>query len=188
MKEQKKVLAKIKKKQRQDIQALIKSQIDREMNEKIHEEKERKFKEKEELNEKEMLKKKNIREKKLKEKEQKRIEELNRQQEEREMGYKKKEEKEQQRLLEIAEAEKQKQKEQVKKANDKSDYDDDRIISIANGGYEEKSEIIIDTSSIINSGEDPAHLSTEKGENGPGKAKNKAENRRFSALFGKYEE
>ena len=51
--EQKKAMLKIKQKQRQDIQALIKSQIDREISEKITFEKERRFKEKEEENNRE---------------------------------------------------------------------------------------------------------------------------------------
>ena len=51
--EQKKAMMKIKQKQRQDIQALIKSQIDREISEKINSEKERRHKEKEEENNRE---------------------------------------------------------------------------------------------------------------------------------------
>ena len=56
--DQKKAMMKIKQKQRQDIQALIKSQIDRELSEKINYEKERRHKEKEEENNKELERKK----------------------------------------------------------------------------------------------------------------------------------
>ena len=80
--EQKKAIMKIKQKQRQDIQALIKSQIDREISEKITFEKERRFKEKEEENNRELERRKYAKERKLKEKERKRLEELNRQMEE----------------------------------------------------------------------------------------------------------
>ena len=51
--EQKKAIMKIRQKQRQDIQALIKSQIEREISEKINSEKERRHKEKEEKNNRE---------------------------------------------------------------------------------------------------------------------------------------
>ena len=51
--DQKKAIQKIKQKQRQDIQALIKSQIDKEISEKINIEKERRQKEKEEENNRE---------------------------------------------------------------------------------------------------------------------------------------
>ena len=51
--EQKKAMMKIKQKQRQDIQNLIKSQIDKELSEKINYEKERRHKEKEEENNRE---------------------------------------------------------------------------------------------------------------------------------------
>ena len=57
--EQKKAMMKIKQKQRLDIQALIKSQIDREISEKINNEKERRHKEKEEENNRELERKKN---------------------------------------------------------------------------------------------------------------------------------
>ena len=60
--DQKKAMMKIKQKQRQDIQALIKSQIDREISEKINYEKERRHKEKEEENMRELERKKNIKE------------------------------------------------------------------------------------------------------------------------------
>ena len=115
--DQKKAMMKIKQKQRLDIQTLIKSQIDREISEKINYEKERRHKEKEEENNRELERKKNIKERKLKEKERKRIEELNRQLEEQKRKYKLKEEKEQTRLLEMAEAERQKQEEQRRKKN-----------------------------------------------------------------------
>ena len=76
--EQKKAMMKIKQKQRQDIQNLIKSQIDRELSEKINYEKERRHKEKEEENIRELERKKNKKERKKKEKERIRIEEIKR--------------------------------------------------------------------------------------------------------------
>ena len=115
--EQKKAIMKIKQKQRQDIQALIKSQIDREISEKITFEKERRFKEKEEENNRELERRKYAKERKLKEKERKRLEELNRQMEEQKRKFQLKEEKEQIRHLEMVEAEKQKQEEQKRKKN-----------------------------------------------------------------------
>ena len=115
--EQKKAMMKIKQKQRQDIQALIKSQIDREISEKINYEKERRHKEKEEENFRELERRKNIKERKLKEKERKRVEEINRQLEEQKEKFRLKEEKEQLRHIEMVEAEKQRQEEQKRKKN-----------------------------------------------------------------------
>jgi hypothetical protein len=115
--EQKKAMMKIKQKQRQDIQALIKSQIDREISEKINSEKERRHKEKEEENNRELERKKNLKERKLKEKERRRVEEINRQLEEQKTKYRLKEEKEQIRHLEMVEAERQRQEEQKIKKN-----------------------------------------------------------------------
>ena len=115
--DQKKAMMKIKQKQRQDIQALIKSQIDREISEKINYEKEKRHKEKEEENNRELERRKNLKERKLKEKERKRLEELNRQLEEQKRKYKLKEEKEQIRHLEMVEIEKQKQDEQKRRKN-----------------------------------------------------------------------
>jgi hypothetical protein len=95
--EQKKAIQKIKQKQRQDIQALIKLQIDKEISEKIKIEKQRRQKEKEEENNRELEKIRIEKERKFKQKEKKRIGELNRQMEEQKMKFKLKEEKEQQK-------------------------------------------------------------------------------------------
>ena len=117
LKEQKKAIHKIKQKQRQDIQALIKLQIDKEISEKINIEKQRRQKEKEEENNRELEKMRMDKERKLKQKEKKRISELNRQMEEQKMRFKLKEEKEQQKQLELIEAERKKQEENKKKKN-----------------------------------------------------------------------
>ena len=66
--DQKKAMMKIKQKQRQDIQALIKSQIERELSEKINFEKERRHREKEEENNRELERKKKFERKKIKRK------------------------------------------------------------------------------------------------------------------------
>ena len=113
--EQKKAIQKIKQKQRQDIQALIKMQIDREIMDKVNIEKQRRQKEKEEENIRELERIKITKERKLKQKEKKRLMELNRQMEEQKMKYKLKEEKEQQKQIELMEAEKIKKEEQRKK-------------------------------------------------------------------------
>ena len=113
--EQKKAIQKIKQKQRQDIQALIKMQIDREIMDKVNIEKQRRQKEKEEENIRELERIKIAKERKLKQKEKKRLMELNRQMEEQKMKYKLKEEKEQQKQIELMEAEKIKKEEQRKK-------------------------------------------------------------------------
>ena len=115
--EQKKAMLKIKQKQRQDIQNLIKSQIDKELSEKINYEKEKRHKEKEEENNRELERKKNLKERKLKEKEKRRLDELNRQLEEQKTKYRLKEEKEHMRHIEMAEAEKQRQEEQKRRKN-----------------------------------------------------------------------
>ena len=86
--EQKKAIQKIKQKQRQDIQALIKMQIDREIMDKVNIEKQRRQKEKEEENIRELERIKIAKERKLKQKEKKRLMELNRQMEEQKMKYK----------------------------------------------------------------------------------------------------
>ena len=117
LKEQKKAIHKIKQKQRQDIQALIKMQIDKEISEKINIEKQRRQKEKEEENNRELEKIRVEKERKLKQKEKKRISELNRQMEEQKMRYKIKEEKEQQKQIELIEAERKKKEENKKKKN-----------------------------------------------------------------------
>ena len=83
--EQKKAIQKIKQKQRQDIQALIKMQIDREIMDKVNIEKQRRQKEKEEENIRELERIKIAKERKLKQKEKKRLMELNRQMEEQKM-------------------------------------------------------------------------------------------------------
>ena len=85
--EQKKAIQKIKQKQRQDIQALIKSQIDKEISEKVNIEKERRQREKEEENNRELERIKLEKERKLKQKEKKRLMELNKQLEELKMRY-----------------------------------------------------------------------------------------------------
>ena len=113
--EQKKAIAKIKQKQRLDIQSLIKSQIDRELSEKLSIEKERRFREKEEENIREISRKKEIKEKKLKEKEIKRQNDLNRMLKEQQIKYRLKEERERQRIREMMEVEKQKKEVQKKK-------------------------------------------------------------------------
>ena len=115
--EQKKAIQKIKQKQRQDIQALIKSQIDKEISEKINIEKERRHKEKEEENNRELERIKIEKERKLKQKEKRRLTELNKQMEEQKIRYKIKEEKEQQKQLELMESEKIKQEGQKKRKN-----------------------------------------------------------------------
>ena len=89
--EQKKAIQKIKQKQRQDIQAMIKEQIDKEISEKVNIEKQRRQREKEEENMKELERMKLEKERKLKQKEKRRIGELNRQLEEQKMKYKLKE-------------------------------------------------------------------------------------------------
>ena len=104
--EQKRAIQKIKQKQRQDIQALIQSQINKEISERINTEKQRRYKEKEEENNRELERIKNERERKLKQKEKKRIGELNRQLEEQKIKFKLKEEKEQLKQLELIEADK----------------------------------------------------------------------------------
>ena len=86
--DQRKAIQKIKQKQRQDIQALIKSQIDKEISEKINIEKERRQREKEEENNRELERMKLEKERKLKQKEKKRIMELNKQLEEQKMKNK----------------------------------------------------------------------------------------------------
>ena len=112
--DQKKAIAKIKQKQRLDIQSLIKSQIKRELSEKLTIEKERRYREKEEENIREISRKKEIKEKKLKQKELKRQSDLSKMLKEQQIKYKLKEEKERKRICEMIEAEKIKKAEQKK--------------------------------------------------------------------------
>ena len=116
--DQKKAIAKIKQKQRLDIQSLIKSQIKRELSEKLTIEKERRYREKEEENIREISRKKEIKEKKLKQKELKRQSDLSKMLKEQQIKYKLKEEKERKRICEMIEAEKIKKAEQKKKTEE----------------------------------------------------------------------